>query len=594
MDDPSQSSPRDTPPDPEKDSEWCTIAQRKTKKKKKKHRPVPLENFFSSPARNEGVAPRTVPDRMTEVVPDLNDEDEVIALSMRHYFIDFLKREGPTRLDNPKILAERKTLAEESIRVIDKFSSFDLFLTQGGDIQAVDNIVCIPPDLPKAKALALETILNNVNVKEKATVTTTPQPIASALSGGMSAHSYCSPTPLGNPWGRPPSRPISSTTPPTEFSKRLFASENGHFGGSTGNLSHLSSASSRQTATPPLTPDISMPPPPIQKPFSKSFGGIGTIGSGSNIAPFNTNHYNQLQQTFDHLQMKVDELSQNKIELEKQLKEKEQQVNALAKIITKQEDIQAAYSLVKRELEDTTCRNKQLLDENNLLKSVVLEKDPNASDPDISGKSNTTHLIIEMQKQLNKERLNTQTLKNQLEIERGLSSSLVINNKVQSMHGLSLGSNRSNVGSIFSNGNGFSDSLGLQGLLFNTSGANLTSSSPKSHLNGIGQDSLLNSKPSSFAIGPSQTNSQFNLGFSSPKNVAANHQQKNFILQLKSELLKDYPNVTDGEVQACLQELNSHVDFRNDLPPSFISVLSRVKEILARKMPPSMSRRGAF
>ena len=535
---------------PAEDGAWLTISQKKAKKKKKKNRPVPLQDFFNSQESATSGGPgihteliRTTGgqqlgrvDSPSVHLPFLHSEEAVIADSLLTYFADLLKRIGPVRPDNFKLLEEIDQLDESGKQLIARFPSFPAFLLQSEDVQAVDNYFCHRDDIHKAKELAIDTILNNANMNPWQSTTTSD------------------PSRLQQRSLQPP--PIQKPAV-TRMNNSLFSSSSfsctplGGFGGLT--LAPSSSSFSSVAAS-----------------------SISLDGSRSDCT-------NEHLVMIDSLNKRLNSLTKCNGDLLNQLNEREKDVFKLKETVTELEEKCKGYEKLKADYLNAQRELFQLKSEPFELAKLKPDlKVPRAGSSLTEGSVTESQLIIQLQKQLETEKLNSHSLKHQLEIERAHSTKLA-----ERQNALRLDGSRERSVAL-SNLNGDSqsgDSLGLQGILSSarpppdtdTGGHNslmapmecnsisMTPSRPSGTLGSTSfYSTAANNGSTNLQLGslPPSTSSSFQkpLSLLKPTSVKTSAIGEPIIPPSLQGIYRDiklsHPNLTEQDMQGYLNELN--------------------------------------
>ena len=556
------------PSESNENEEWCSV--KKNKKKKQKQRALNLQQFHSETG-DGGVDGANViqvgsagagesrwggagtPEAVDPARPDLSAEEELMAASVHSYFTDLLTRCGAIRVDDPALVKELDSLAEEGRAVIDKFGGLLPFLAgQEGRICVVDSFLCLADSttIGQAKNKALDIILNNV------------MPRTSVRNGGST------PTPA-SAGANNANGSVASNNKPAEtnaWAKRLPAAT------SAPSLPNLARAPGAPTmsnglSNKPLSaalPDNTLSPILYNRDiFSSSLTGR-PVAPPQPAATEPEETREQLTKTCDALTTKLSEMNGRNHQLVQKLDEKTREADGLRAQLQMQKD---ALDRMEREKQNLSHEVNRL---NALLKDSVSTREvgsTNGSASVTSGK-NSNELILSLQSQLESERLNARNLKQQLDIERSFSGRPKM---PPSSVGLGLGHHHhhqtnsaptsmdlSGAGTAFLPASGASNSLGLTNLSFN-----FGSRSNQSSIGGRNPPGLMGLGVPPPGISSPLLGSSSSLGNSvdfgggvaketMPAPVSSTVSKNKLLLD---NLSRDHPGLTDNDLQMALREL---------------------------------------
>jgi hypothetical protein len=454
------------------EDDWLTIPQKKDKKKKKQ-RAVPLQDFFSS--ENGGREyDSEYGTRYREEETELSHDEEVVAASLHSYFGDLLKRLGPLRMDDPRMVEAMDSLDAECRKLLDRFPTVSHFLSLSDDLAVVDNYVCVRADVTRALGIAVETIVNNAMRNPTGSYGGS---FASRLKQQQQESSSRSSSPGSSSFVKgppPPPRPTGSGTPPPS----VWTSQ-----------PHAKTASeslfSKSSVPPGMLPqsrfvtpaDITVPPPPIvPKSFIPVVGssprsGFGTIGSvvpapSCSHPPPSGRDVSHMQDVIDNLNKRILGLTRSNSDLLQQVTEREKQVQRMSGLLSSHNELIRQNEQLKVKLRDAQKELQQ--NDGNEKKSPTTEEVEDAD-----GHMTDSQLLIRLQNRLESEKLNSFTLKQQLEIERAYSSQLA-DRQALAIHNAGSSGGMGGLGGGLGGGGGLRhnngyDSLGLRSLLGNIS-----------------------------------------------------------------------------------------------------------------------------
>ncbi len=288
----------------EEGGDWCTISNpRKAKKtKNKRQKPVPLRDFIGGPDSSGGVsrelirAPRAPRCASPSAPEDLSDEETAVAASIRTYLADFLRRSGPARLDSPKLRSELSALEDEARRVMDRFPTLEIFLSECRELAVVDSFVCAREDEARAREMAEEFIANNAAA---ALSSANSVSVLASTSSATTASVSSSVAVVGPRRASAPGWPEAGAAVTTAATLQQ-QQQQAAFHSSLGQQQHSairSPVSSAALPHPPLPPaaqaPIQKPPsfaPPLPTPASSSPSAAAAAALGS--SPFNSILFN--------------------------------------------------------------------------------------------------------------------------------------------------------------------------------------------------------------------------------------------------------------------------------------------------------------
>jgi len=98
-------------------------------------------------------------------VPALNQEEEVMAGSIRSFLADYLRRAGPVRVDDEELKEQIDGLDADARDLVGRFSGgLTSFLTSGGgnEVTVVDDYACDSSDVDGARTLILKKLEDGV------------------------------------------------------------------------------------------------------------------------------------------------------------------------------------------------------------------------------------------------------------------------------------------------------------------------------------------------------------------------------------------------------------------------------------------------
>ena len=159
-------------PSEDVDGAWKTIEQKKGKKKK--NRPVPLQDFFNSHPDTGSTGSQAVKTELIRTskllmkAPEPEEkpvtftpEEKSIAGCLWMDFATLLRALGPVQVDNAVLQQELSKRSENEQCLIDKFPDFSGFLLQAQDIHLVDSYLCHEKDTAKAQQYVTEMLLSH-------------------------------------------------------------------------------------------------------------------------------------------------------------------------------------------------------------------------------------------------------------------------------------------------------------------------------------------------------------------------------------------------------------------------------------------------
>ncbi len=464
------------------EDDWLTIPQKKDKKKKKKQRPVPLQEFFGGGddgrGGGEGDETHYIKTRFRgEGEPELSHDEEVVAASLHSYFADFLKRHGPVRLEDAKLQSEVRGLDPDAQKLVGRFPSLAAFMAASDDLAVVDNIVCARQDVRMALSMAADTVLNNAatNPTSQGSVMT----LASRLKQ-QQISSRPSPPPSSSPLPRPPQPPPPAASPSAANAWPSSPQAQTQAKPASESLFSQQVLPSSQPARVVPPADITVPPPPlVPKSFVPVVGGssprsgFGTIGNVPTLAGKHPPAMDvcQMQEHIESQNKKLLALTRSNADLMQQLRMREKQIHKLNEVLNSNSGLLKENERLKLEVKQTQLELRKLKGE---------DEDGEAKSPsggsggeEDQGEITESQLIIKLQTQLECERLNSWTLKQQLDIERASASRLADWQMslpgsgaavVTGLGGVGLGGGVQHTAAARNNGH---DSLGLRSLLGN-------------------------------------------------------------------------------------------------------------------------------
>ena len=416
-----------------------------------------------------------------------------------------------------KLQSEVQTISVEGQKLIDKYGSLCEFFGHSDCLVVVDAYVCEKGSLEKARNLAIQSVLEKM-LKDTPTAPTdvwntkvVPTPMDSAIlqlpkveslfnyssssaaaSGGavgstiapvpkstmISAASTTSASqvsagvsslvPSSFPVPPPPiqHKELCMASPPPSLVKPPIAASSAAAPGIGSSLPSASLTSTTNgggvigpTSSSFLASGMSLTgsngTSPFSSGFGKSFGGIGSaLDSGT---------------TIESLNKRLQGLSQCNADLMKQIAEKDKQLDYLKTMISPKDGSSTFFEkhlAMEKELRETKAELEEL-------RNKSAECHPGGDGKTPASTTTESQLIIQLQQQLESEKLNVRNLRHQIEIERNYSTKLTDNfSKAigqQNHHDpLSYHNQMSSHPGLSNNGGGLLESsLGLQGLLLN-------------------------------------------------------------------------------------------------------------------------------